>query len=409
MPRLGRGALEHAQSYTGDKKRGKRPQWLDRVDVQDFLEKAEVNNVQRATADEIKCSCPFPGHTHGDTDPSLYMNTGEKNSALTTVFKCHGCGRSGNAITFYAELENISKQDAAHRLRDEYAPDFRKPRDGIRAEFEKWLSDRHKREEERRHQHEVPVIGWDSYNQFDVDWPSFEDDDSPEVRYLLDRGFAVRTLQHWRIGWDGISERLTIPVCNPEGELVGVKARTWKPKKREKIKYKILGDKNPKRRRYGFDPYEKSMVVFGAHEIPAGTKTVVLCEGELDVIALWQIGIPALSTGSASVSKLQSQIIRSLCDEVVLFFDSDNAGKHGMFGFLNKDGEWKPGLVERLEPFVRVRIVKAHDEDPADMVKAKKVLKLRRMIATAVSSYSAEGRAMIALSKDEQLEQAQSK
>jgi hypothetical protein len=31
----------------------------------------------------------------------------------------------------------------------------------------------------------------------------------------------------WRIGFDHSSDRITIPVCTPDGQLVGVKGRAW--------------------------------------------------------------------------------------------------------------------------------------------------------------------------------------
>jgi DNA primase len=71
------------------------------------------------------------------------MNDGSKNPALTTVFKCHGCGRAGNAISFVAEHQGISRQKAALELKDHYAPGFRKPKFGsIQKEFEARLREK---------------------------------------------------------------------------------------------------------------------------------------------------------------------------------------------------------------------------------------------------------------------------
>jgi DNA primase len=375
-----------------DGKRGKkRQEWLSRVDVVDFLERLEVNNIERATADEVKFSCPFSGHAHGDEDPSAYMNTGEKDRSRTTVFKCHGCGRSGNAISFYAEHQDITKQEAATRLREVYASEYRRPEGGIRQEFEqRWTQYQQRRQAP---DHELPTIEWERYHdEFGVNWDDAhtiyeeEGDDCPRsVSYLLDRGFSPATLDEWSIGYDDYSERLTIPVCNEDGDLVGIKARTWKEKK--KPKYLILGDKPGKRKLYGFEPYEKSLVVFGLDRIPGPDSTAVMCEGELDVIALWQLGIPAICTGSAHLSTIQSQLVRSRCDEVIVWYDEGTAGDNAVYGYESADEEWHPGVIEVLEPHIRVRIVQRNDRDPARLIEDGEADRVREIIEDAVLSY----------------------
>jgi DNA primase len=112
----------------------------------------------------------------------------------------------------------------------------------------------------------------------------------------------------------------------------------------------------------------------------------VLCEGELDVVALWQIGIPAISTGSAHLSEIQSRIVRDHCDEVVVFYDTDNAGNQATWGYWNKDGEFKPGLVQKIRPFLRVRVVEEHKHDPSKLIEKKRIRELRRLIENAPSS-----------------------
>lgn len=351
-----------------------------------MLEKLDVNNVQQASAGNVKFSCPFPGHSSGDTTPSCFMNTGSKDPEKTGLWKCHGCTREGNVIAFVAEHENISRQEAAKQLRDEYAPDFLRPKGGIRAEFEQ----RYARYQEKRHGEDTQVVnlGWDAYKPFEVDWASFEDDESPDVRYMFDRGFTTETLTEWRIGYDPYTERIAIPVCDPDGNIVGIKGRAWrKGQKWKKRKYQILGDTEKSIRaygkRYGFEPYEKTLVIFGAHMVPQGIKTLVLVEGELDAITLWQLGIPAVCTGSAHLSHTQSRIIRSLCDEVVVWYDNNTAGDNATWGYKNDDDEWKPGLVERLEPFMRIRVVSDNDTDPNELLTQGREAEIKRIIETA--------------------------
>lgn len=71
--------------------------------------------------DEVKFSCPFPGHSHGDQHPSACMNMG------TTAFICFGCKERGNAVSFLSKLENISPMMAARFLRERYEGGWKEP------------------------------------------------------------------------------------------------------------------------------------------------------------------------------------------------------------------------------------------------------------------------------------------
>jgi hypothetical protein len=383
---LGNRLGEAVKSYTR-RQRGRAREWLHHVDVDDFLDAMEVLNVSHATSDERLFSCPFPGHSSGDARPSAYMNDGSKDQSKATVWKCHGCGRSGNAITFYAELENVSKLEASHHLRAQYAPNFRAPRGGsIAAEFEARMRER---EREIADSQDPPSIPREVHEQrFAVDWQHADRMNGlpgcpPEVAYMFERGFTVDTLEVWEIGYDEWSRRLTIPVHDPSGNIIGIKGRTWQDER--KPKYMILGDKQGEPAHYGWTHYEKSLVVFGLHMLVGPVETLVLVEGELDVIALWQIGIPAVCTGSAHLSEAQARIIRQWCDELVVFYDSNTAGNQATFGWHDKDDEFHAGVIHKLRPHIRVRVVPAHTDDASKMVQDNRIDELRELIASAES------------------------
>lgn len=384
MRDISRHAKRFEREHTS--KRKSNIDWLKHIDVTDFLEQLEIENISRATSDEILFSCPFSGHSHGDEKPSCYMNDGSKDSALTSVFKCHGCNRSGNAISFLAEHANISRQKAATELRDHYAPGFRKPKYGsIQKEF-----DEHRLEIEKADaENHIQVIDWSLYRQFEVHWrylltEGSDYKDHPDIGYMPSRGFDCRDLIEWNIGYDKKSDRITIPIFNADNEFVGVKARSWQPER--KPKYLILGDREGQPRRYGFLPYEKSLVVFGI-ERWGEVDRYVLVEGEIDVMSLWKMGIPAICTGGASMSETQAQLIKDYCDEVVLFLDADLAGSNAVLGVDKEDGEHKPGIIEILEPFVRVKLIGKHRYDANDYLCKKQACKVRNLIENAIPSF----------------------
>src|SRR4051794_22283067 len=195
--------------------------WLRNVDVEDFLNSMQIEKWRRASADEIIYSCPFPGHSHSDDTPSAYMNTGEKDPSKTTSWKCHGCGRQGTALLFYAQVENVSKQEARRVLKAQYAPHYRAPKGGsIAAELDQRFAEPTRLRERAE---KNPVIAYAEYERrFGVDWDESAQSSAPECRYLPDRGFEPETLTAWDIGYDDLSHRLTIPVHNHLGEIVGI-------------------------------------------------------------------------------------------------------------------------------------------------------------------------------------------
>src|SRR3954447_2828306 len=214
--------------YEENQRIGNDGPFLHHVDVADFLSTLEVENLHKANADEYNFSCPFPGHTRGDASPSAYMNDGSKDKTKTTAWKCWGCGRVGNGITFYAELAGVSKAEAAAHVRLTWAPRFRAPKGGsISKEFE--LRQRERRELAQEEAKPEKIIAWRHYDDlFHVDWQrahrlARRRKPDPVITYLFSRGFTVEALENWRIGYDPRSQRYTIPVCNIDGELVGVK------------------------------------------------------------------------------------------------------------------------------------------------------------------------------------------
>ena len=359
--------------------------WLRDVDVVDLLENFDIANISQATADEVIFSCPFPGHSHGDERPSAYMNNGSRNPDSTTLWKCHGCGRSGNAVGFVAEYINVSRQKARQWLKQHYAPGYRAPRYGsIAKEFE----ERYKLSKQRAGNDSLPVLPPDTLKRFDVDWGHYAEEyrGSPDVDYMLDRGFSPAVLDEWGIGYDHDTRRLTIPVCDPDNNLVGFKGRAWEAEARPK--YLILGDKYRFRgsARYGFAPYDKSRVVFGLN-VCGEQQRLVLVEGEIDVMSLWVMDIPAICTGGASMSETQAHLIRQHCDELVVFLDDNAAGHNATWGYVKSDGEERPGIVERLEQFVRVRIVGRHRYDANDYLVRDERERVANLIANAKSSF----------------------
>ena len=55
--------------------------------------------------DEVEASCPFCGD-HGPGTYHLSLNT------VTDQYRCHLCGVSGNSVSLYARVHNMSNKEA---------------------------------------------------------------------------------------------------------------------------------------------------------------------------------------------------------------------------------------------------------------------------------------------------------
>lgn len=127
--------------------------------------------------------------------------------------------------------------------------------------------------------------------------------------------FSDAAIDHFGLGYDYETGRVTYPLRAEEGAVLGVVQRA-------------LDDSKPKYR------YPKHIKV---HDLLFGWDTwpypfsgpVVLVEGALDVVALWEAAVPALGIYGARVSDRQARLIRALnAPYVICAFDQDSAGQH---------------------------------------------------------------------------------
>lgn len=335
---------------------------LDKIDVPHMLNSLGVRNVTPGL-EECQFSCPFPEHHRGDQRPSAFMNM------QTTAWLCWGCKRKGNAVSFVSDFEGITRTLAARWLRERYGS-FREPDGSLKLEIEELLKPEITPEIE-----EQIILSDETLNQFYVSWDEVDKylDHRNDSHYMFDRGFHWKTLLEWKIGWDGMSKRIAIPVFNESGYLVGFKGRTTEAD--VEPRYWILGDRKGGEARYGFAPYLAGHVVFGLNKVSPDHDTAILCEGELNPIKLHQHGFNnSVGISGSYMSEHQANLLKDRFDRVVVFFDSDEAGKQGA-----------ERVVELLDPHIQVLLVPDHDGD-ADSMDIKEII---RCIGDAYSSLSA--------------------
>lgn len=307
---------------------------LEDVDVHDFLARLKIRNIQDATETEIRFSCPFPGHLSGDENPSAYMN------ANSTAWYCHGCKRKGNAITFLSDLFNLSTYESIRSLKEYYGGAFRNPEHSLEDEINRHYAEYGKPDAEPINY----VLQKAVLSDFCVNESSCD--------YLQERGFTQEIIDRFQLGYDELSKRITIPIFDEVGRLVGFKGRSIDPE--DKPKYKVLGGS-----KYGFPRYHVGLVVFAIDKVPPEARQAIVCEGELNAIAMHQIGYRnAIAAGGSTFTGTHAKKIIDRFESVILYFDSDKAGY-----------EATKTAADLLMPHMPVYVVPEHDWDAAEVMK----------------------------------------
>ncbi len=300
-----------------------------------------MNNV-REEGKDIWYSCFSDQHYRGDANPSASMEQG------TTRFYCFSCGMHGNAVAFLAELENVSPIQSAIWIKDRFIGSSVPDQTSLLQNVKDTLNSKPKK---RTAENLVPIDEQECSRRA-IDWKSAKawlqysgntrSDGDVFMEYMLDRGFTPEVLDKFQIGWDKISERITIPIRNDAGVLVGFKARSIDRQPR----YIVLGGPE-----YGFEPYPTRKVLFGLDK--AVGKELIVCEGELNCVALHQHGyLNAVGISGKVISDEQAELIKKYGQKVVLIFDEVEDG-------INN--------AKKLRTFLPTTVVSEHDKDPADM------------------------------------------
>lgn len=263
----------------------------------------------------VRCACPL----HKGTNPSAFTA-----DLSRTDFYCHSCKAKGSVIDLLARLEGISVHAAAIQASE--------------------MLGQLPVAEKRRPQ---PVSS--EPHHLEPNKPlDFRLTVDPTHPYLAERGLTPETVATFGLGFcsEGIQKgRIAIPIHNSAGECVAYAGR-WPgdPPDETTPKYRLPP------RRY----FRPAVELFNFHRAIAAEGALILVEGFLDVMALWQAGYrTAVSPMSANLSSVQAQLVlRSEWPTVLVFFDPDEAGDTGAGVVFDRLGPHKylRKIVARADP-----------------------------------------------------------
>lgn len=129
-------------------------------------------------------------------------------------------------------------------------------------------------------------------------------------------GISYDTQADFEIGYDELTNRITIPIRDEIGTLVGVKGRLFKSKLSEdEMKYLYI------------EPVNRSRILYGLNKTMPyiqRKRKVYLVESEKGVLQLWDMGIRnAVATGGKKISSAQIKKLTRLEADIVILFDKD--------------------------------------------------------------------------------------
>jgi DNA primase len=265
----------------------------------EILAKVGGAKPRKVGGDNVSIRCPF----HDDNDPSFCMNVSNG------LFICYGCDVTGNFRTFLTMLGHTPEQIKHHYgvTLQNLANNAPPPKDLSRPEVVMEVN-RHIDNE---------LLGLFHF--------------CPEA--LLEEGFTQETLKSFYIGVDKHHNRITFPLRDVDGNLVGISGRAMLIG--QEPRYKVYKEEY---KTWGLPPYEtdKSNLLWNVHTMfhrlceEDGRPPIVIVEGFKAVMWLTQAGIPnVVGLMTKRMSKTQEWILQKMGGEFIVMLDNDHAGVQG--------------------------------------------------------------------------------
>jgi len=360
------------------------PQWLDELRARVTLSSV-ISRTTRLTkaGHEFKACCPF----HNEKSPSFTVNDQKG------FYHCFGCGAHGDVIRWMTDQRGLSFMDAVKELAAEAgldvpAPD---PRAAKKAEQQAGL-------------HEVLEAAQNWYRA------QLETPDGAKARaYLASRRFDALTMERFGFGYapagrqalkaalsqfedamlieagmriavddkepyDRFRDRLTMPIHDARGRVIGFAARILDADKKDAPKYLNSPDT---------PLFDKGRTLFNLHRAgPASRQSgrIVVVEGQMDVIALAAAGIAeAVAPMGTALTERQLEMLWRLVETPILCFDGDAAGQRAAMRAVTR-------ALPLLRPAHSLQIVRMPaGMDPDDLIKRDGVAALEALLAAPKS------------------------
>jgi len=275
--------------------------------------------------------CPF----HADTKPSFTVSEEKQ------IFHCFGCGQGGNVLTFLMHYNNLNFPEAVGFLAQKYGVEIPKKRlspgqkkeleererlfkinSEAAAYFQAMLSDpssgKKARDYLKKRQMKPEVIDRFMLGYAPASWTGL-------MQHLSRRKVSVDDLQKAGLvvarngkRYDRFRDRIIFPIVDIHQKVVGCGGRS-------------LDDSLPKYLNSPDTPvYSKSRTLYGLHVAKDACRQsgrAFIVEGYFDLLALHCHGVEnVVATLGTALTRQQVRIMKGYARQMVLVFDSDEAG-----------------------------------------------------------------------------------
>lgn len=325
--------------------------------------------------------CPF----HNEKSPSFSVNQARQ------MYHCFGCGVGGNVFTFIMEYENFTFLEAMKYLADragvnlpkqEYSEEAKK-----QADFRSKLFEMNKKAakyfyyqlktEQGKQAYEYLIergLTKETIQKFGLGYSNKYSNDL--YQYLKKEGYSDEILRQSGLismeeskgAYDKFWNRVMFPIMDVNHKVIGFGGR-------------VMGDGKPK---YLNSPetkiFDKSRNLYGLNVARLSRKRyILLCEGYMDVIALHQAGFSnAVASLGTAFTGLQANILKRYVEEVLLTYDSDEAGTQAILRAIPilKEAGLSAKVIQ-MNPY----------KDPDEFIKAEGAEEFEKRIEKAQNSF----------------------
>ncbi|MBR6728989.1 MAG: DNA primase [Clostridia bacterium] len=327
--------------------------------------------------------CPF----HKEKTPSFHVDEEKQ------LFYCFGCGAGGNIFDFVMRAENLDFVDALQ---------FLAQRAGITLEEEQSTS-KEEREEENRRRKRILEMNRLAARHFyeNLSKPAA----SGALSYMQKRGLSRRIAVKFGVGfapdsWDDLLKRLQESGYTPEEAVTaGLAVKNEKGRIYDKFRNRLmfpiidvrgnviafggrtLGDDQAKYMNSPETPvFHKGRHLFSLNLAKQlGMKEgLILVEGYMDVISLYQAGIENAVAGlGTALTEDQARLLKRYASQVYVCYDGDEAGQ--------KAAQKAIGLLTDAGNAVKV-ISFQGAKDPDEFIQKKGAESFRALLADSKES-----------------------
>ncbi|MEZ3441078.1 DNA primase [uncultured Alistipes sp.] len=328
--------------------------------------------------------CPF----HNEKTPSFVV------SPSKGVYKCFGCGKGGNAVTFLMEHENVTYPEALKMVAKRY---------GIEVKEKELTPEEERRNNDREsmfalngwaadyfadylhHESEGMSVGMAYFRQtrgmtdatiqkFGLGFcPAKGDKMSKDAlaagykeEFLLSTGLSLKRESDGSL-FDRFHDRVMFPVHNISGRIVAFGGRTLRTDKKV-AKYQNSPES---------EIYSKKRELYGLYFAKKAIQQqdfAIMVEGYTDVISMHQAGVEnVVASSGTSLTTEQIRLLNRFTKNITVIYDGDSAGIHASLR----------GIDMILKEGMNVRVVLLPEpEDPDSFARSHTAAELQEYIRT---------------------------